>query len=369
MFPRVEKRLVPLATVLAGALTAASASPATADTPYKTRFLLPDGTVLSNECQIQPKGLTLLVVHGFRSWAVEEEYLQQAKAICHRWPEANVFLVDWGPPGKPDAPKGVSQAGSSAKSAGTAAGGGLREKWETFCEYSRWADYAEEAARDIAQWMVEKGISPSDTVVVAHSLGAHVAAFASNEAASKKLLGEPFRAILVSDPAGLLFAGTPPEKRLDKSDAQDVIVVHATEIPGDMSRLGTLDIYIRWPKAVREERDLDWRHCRARDLVTLSFLQPGMSNTDGTPFGGNALGFNFGDGEPRTFEPNGQWHTDLASIERRRVPPSVLVHHHAEAPGEGPALRQRTFKRSTTSRGAAATHPGMSPQRRQVSMP
>jgi hypothetical protein len=93
---------------------------------------------------------------------------------------------------------------------------------------------------------------------------------------------------LAADPAGPSFTGTPAEERLDKTDAEEVIVVHTTDFLGDKRAIGTLDIYVSWQQAGAP--DLITRHNFARELVTRSFVNPDMVTNEGLPFAANAIG-------------------------------------------------------------------------------
>lgn len=292
MFRNVEKHRLVFTTALAGLLIPGLAFSAIEAEPWTTRFLSADGEVLADDCPIDPQAPTYLVVHGFQGSGTDAEYLEQAAAIRKRFPKANVVIVHWRPPPRPKPAKGWLR--------------GLVPPLPipSFREYSLWAKQTEHAGRDIAEWLKRRGIAPSRTVIVGHSLGGQVAAFASNQCAKKELCGQPVGAILASDPAGPLFQEQPPQKRLDGTDAREVIVVHTTELLGDENEIGTVDIYVSWPKSKQEESDniiiIIWQHQQAKKLVTESFLRREMSNDDGTPFGANALGFDFGDGKPRT---------------------------------------------------------------------
>ncbi len=324
MFRNVEKHRLVFTTALAGLLIPGLAFSATKAEPWTTRFLSADGEVLADDRAIDPQAPTYLVVHGFQGSGTDAEYLEQAAAIGKRFPKANVVIVHWRPPPRPKPAKGRWPALVPIPP--------IFRIWE----YSPWAKQAEHAGQDIAKWLKDRKIAPSRTVIVGHSLGGQVAAFASNECAKKKLCGQPVRGILASDPAGPLFQGLPPEKRLDGTDARKVIVVHTTALLGDENAIGTVDIYVPWPESKQEELDEITTaiklHNWAKKLVTESFLRPEMSNDDGTPFGANALGSHFGDGKPRTFRPGKEprdgsrdgenQKTDLASIEppRSRMP-------------------------------------------------
>jgi hypothetical protein len=134
--------------------------------------------------------------------------------------------------------------------------------------------------------MQDRDVQPSQTVISGHSLGAQIAAFASNEAARPDCFGESLHAILAADPAGPMFELATEAERLDPTDAKEVMVVHTTKMFGDENAVGTLDIYVDWTEA---DNDPIVQHSRARELVTQSFRQPTMCNEDGTPFGINAV--------------------------------------------------------------------------------
>jgi hypothetical protein len=191
----------------------------------------------------------------------------------------------------------------------------VREVKAVDSHYDRSVEAAAQVGKEIARWMKEKGIAPSRTVISGHSLGAQIAAFASNTCALPEFCNEPVSIILAADPAGPKFANRPPEARLSQDDAGRVIVVHATGILGDQNPIGTVDIYVSWPAS--SQSDPIWQHSEARELITSSFLQPKMSNTDGTPFGANALGFDFSDGKRREYQPGAASAADLAAIVRR----------------------------------------------------
>lgn len=100
------------------------------------------------------------------------------------------------------------------------------------------------------------------------------------------------------DPAGPLFRGQPPEKRIDRDDAEEVIVIHTDPVFGDISPVGTADIDVVWPDS--DQTDPAKRHGYAKLLVTYSSLYP-MQNTDSSPFGADAIGFHFPDDMRRSF--------------------------------------------------------------------
>jgi hypothetical protein len=145
-----------------------------------------------------------------------------------------------------------------------------------YSDYDRAVEVAKQVGERIVEWMQQKGVPPSRTVISGHSLGAHIAAFASNACARPEFFEQPIAVILAADPAGPQFESKPPEDRLSEDDAERVIVVHATELWGDENQIGTLDIYILWPES--DVPDYVWQHSQARELVTESFLESVSSN-------------------------------------------------------------------------------------------
>jgi hypothetical protein len=82
------------------------------------------------------------------------------------------------------------------------------------------------------------------------------------------MCGEPVHAIIGADPAGPGFEQRPPAQRLDPTDARHVVVMHTTESLGDENAVGTSDIYLNWPEAMR--RNDVALHSLARELVTVA---------------------------------------------------------------------------------------------------
>ncbi|XP_012058730.1 PREDICTED: pancreatic lipase-related protein 2-like [Atta cephalotes] len=81
-------------------------------------------------------------------------------------------------------------------------------------------------------------LDPNKTVIIGHSLGAHIASLSARFAASK------IAEVIVLDPAALLFESNGPGERVDKSDAILVQVIHTcTKFVGIKSAIGTSDFY------------------------------------------------------------------------------------------------------------------------------
>ncbi|RPH76974.1 MAG: alpha/beta fold hydrolase [Planctomycetaceae bacterium] len=244
-----------------------------ADAPRNSRFLSADGIPLSDDCYLDPAVPTFFVVHGFHDSGDSLPSLQQATAIQRFLPEANVIIVDWRPPQPAHKPGQAQQASSPSV---------VLAIWGFYQEYLDAVASAKSIGREVAEWIRQKGILPHQTVICGHSLGAQIAAFASNECARPEMCGERLHAIIAADPAGPEFELNPPEERLDNSDAQHVIVVHTTELFGDEHLVGTADIYVEWPD--EEQRNDLARHSWARDLVTQALQNNGVPTVDPAAF-------------------------------------------------------------------------------------
>jgi pimeloyl-ACP methyl ester carboxylesterase len=243
------------------------------DPPQVTRFLSPTGQVLPDDYQPKPQFITYFVIHGFQASGQDEPSRRLAWAITWRFPDANVVIVDWR----------ISSPSQNRKPENL-----LGMALDLAAQYQRSVQAAKEVGKDIAGWMTKKGLSPNQTVICGHSLGAQIAAFSSQECIQAEQLGQRVRAILAADPAGPCFSGEFPENRLDQADADEVIVIHATMCLGDSHVIGTVDVYLQWPES--SPPDYLQQHSQARELLTESFLRPRMASSEGIPFGINSLG-------------------------------------------------------------------------------
>ena len=313
MFPRSRNHVVQIAiAIVAVHFPPFAAAEEASRTSLETRFLSSQGELLPADWHASQDSLTFFVVHGFQGCGTDAECLRQAAAITHRFPGANAIIVDWCPPPR-DTPADKPADSLVGQLFGESLIGALA-KWSNIpSEYARWVKHVRNVGRDIGEWMVERKISPRNTVICGHSLGAQVGAFASNETAKKELFGETVRTILASDPAGPLFRTNDPSERLDKTDARTVVVVHTTELFGDEHPIGTADIYVSWPESKEDLPDCIWRHSQARELLTASFLNPEMTNSDGTPFGANAFGLEFAELGTHAFHADSTTPTALAT--------------------------------------------------------
>jgi len=269
MGSHIRPILVGGAMALAWAWMPQAALPATPATPPTTRFLSPDGIPLPDDYRIDPTAWTFFVVPGFQDPGTSAPSLSQADAIRQAYLEANVIVVDWHVP---------AQVEAEGERSGLALLGQICGLYQ---EYRKAAAVSKQVGRRIAEWMKAKGVPPSRTVICGHSLGAQIAAFASNECARSELCDEPVGILVATDPAGPCFELNRPGERLDKTDADRVIVVHTTEVFGDENPIGTWDIYVEWPES--EQPDYVWQHSQARELVTASFVESYVIDVDGSP--------------------------------------------------------------------------------------
>ena len=266
MFARNARLFATSAAALAGLLMPAVALSTSPNAAVTVEFRSADGVLLADDYEVDPQAPTFFVVHGFKDQGTSAASLRQAEAI-RRWaPGANVIVVDWRVPLAPRSASCLFQV-SWLKGVDTIG----RELMGVDADYGRAVEAANEVGQKIADWMKQQGIAPSRTVISGHSLGAQIAAFAGNACVRPERFGEPIAVILAADPAGPRFERKPPEGRLSKNDAGQVVVVHATEMLGDENPIGKLDIYIRWPQSATP--DYTRQHSQARELVTECFLQ------------------------------------------------------------------------------------------------
>ncbi|KAG7484357.1 hypothetical protein MATL_G00048290 [Megalops atlanticus] len=95
-----------------------------------------------------------------------------------------------------------------------------------------------EKITDFIQKMQENGASLSSIHMIGVSLGAHISGFVGTR------FGGKIGRITALDPAGPQFTGTPPEDRLDPTDAQFIDVLHTDmDALGFRAPLGHIDFY------------------------------------------------------------------------------------------------------------------------------
>ncbi|XP_068457538.1 lipase member H [Clinocottus analis] len=167
-------------------------------------------TDLSAHPQFNWSRPTTFVIHGYRPngsppiWVVELTKLLLARA------DMNVIVVDWN--------RGAANV-----------------------NYLKTVENTHKAGDNLTAFikvMQEHGASLSSIHMIGVSLGAHVSGFVG--ANLNGLIGR----ITALDPAGPQFTGTPPEDRLDPTDAQFVDVLHTDmDALGFREPLGHIDFY------------------------------------------------------------------------------------------------------------------------------
>ncbi|KAJ8385823.1 hypothetical protein AAFF_G00181790 [Aldrovandia affinis] len=153
---------------------------------------------------------TTFVIHGYRPTGAPPVWVGHVVNLLAAQGDMNILVVDWN--------RGAANLNYYTAVANT-----------------------RKAAENITAFihnMQEKGAMLSSIHLIGVSLGAHVAGFVG------ALLKGKIGRITALDPAGPLFSGTPPEERLDPTDAQFVDVLH-TDIDafGYRGPLGHIDFY------------------------------------------------------------------------------------------------------------------------------
>ncbi|KAM3869201.1 lipase member H-like [Diretmus argenteus] len=153
---------------------------------------------------------TTFVIHGYRPTGSPPVWLQNITELLLARKDMNVIVVDWN--------RGAANL-----------------------NYFKAVDNTRKAGDNLTAFiekMQEHGASLSSIHLIGISLGAHISGFIG-----AKLDGKIGR-ITALDPAGPKFTDTPPEDRLDPTDAQFVDVLH-TDIDalGFRKPLGHIDFY------------------------------------------------------------------------------------------------------------------------------
>lgn len=160
---------------------------------------------------------TYVITHGYRSNGATDWIIDLAQEIDRENPNSNIILTDWS------------------------------EGADTFNYFSAVRD-TESVGDSLAQWLVTENINPDTTQLIGHSLGAHVSGIAGD--VYEDITGNSIETIVGLDPAGVgyessfFFRGKTPDERLDRTDADRVIVFHTSDIFGYDDPLGSLDLYI-----------------------------------------------------------------------------------------------------------------------------
>ncbi|CAL1546631.1 unnamed protein product [Lymnaea stagnalis] len=158
-----------------------------------------------------PAVKTVVIIHGYLENTNTEWIEQMATAILQKG-DVNVVVVDWS--------RGANNLIYYQSAANTRVVGAVLAL--------------------LLQELVSMGSEPGLVHLIGFSLGAHVAGYAGGQVNG---IGR----ITGLDPAGPSFEGTPPETRLDPTDAIFVDVIHTDGAPGigmgTLEPMGTVDFY------------------------------------------------------------------------------------------------------------------------------
>ncbi|KAK0167249.1 hypothetical protein PV327_004674 [Microctonus hyperodae] len=186
---------------------------------------------------------TVMYIHG---WMGQQntESAQMIRDAYLKFMDCNVILVDWSTTAQQDyftAAKSISEIGKRIA--------------------------------EMIKWLVRKNrIDIADLHIIGFSLGAHVAGFTGKALAPLKV-----RRITGLDPAGPGFELNPPHKRLDKSDAKFVDVIHSdTTWLGIDLPIGHVDFYPDWGHKQKDcgPIDIPCSHMRANEFYAKSITNP-----------------------------------------------------------------------------------------------
>ncbi|XP_029303176.1 lipase member H [Cottoperca gobio] len=167
-------------------------------------------TNLSTHPQLNLSRPTTFVIHGYRPTGSPPAWVHELTELLLAREDINVIVVDWN--------HGAANA-----------------------NYFKAVESTHKAADNLTAFikiMQEHGASLSSIYMIGVSLGAHISGFVGAN------LNGSIGRITALDPAGPQFTGTPPEDRLDSTDAQFVDVLHTDiDFLGFREPLGHIDFY------------------------------------------------------------------------------------------------------------------------------
>ena len=193
------------------------------------RFYNTKGEILSQSyASFNPSAKTILFISDFSPTPNDSEIIKQY-GIKNKG--ANIFRIDWS---KSDWKKWTVETGKS------------------FSTYSEAEKEIKTVGDSIADYLIKKGLDPSNIELVGHGLGAHVAGIAANKIAAHYgktygAYGKKIDLIVGLDASGL-DKKIPLQDRLDKSDATRVVGIHTNPDTygfGDPNPYGHLDVYVK----------------------------------------------------------------------------------------------------------------------------
>ncbi|KAL3288200.1 hypothetical protein HHI36_002650 [Cryptolaemus montrouzieri] len=154
------------------------------------------------------------IIHGWQSEHNASWCFDLTKAILDKYPESQVILVGWERP----ASENIAFSAFNTESVGYLVG------------------------ILINRLVTDYNIPKSNFILIGHSLGGQIAGWAGKK--FQAIRGEKLPRIVALDPAGPLFTFRPDSRRLNKDDADVVMVIHTNGgIMGFRDRCGTIDFF------------------------------------------------------------------------------------------------------------------------------
>ena len=147
---------------------------------------------------------TYVITHGYLSSSSEDWIDNLAQEIDRRDPDSNIIITDW------------SGAANTVN-------------------YFSAVEDTEDVGDRLANWLNEQGVNPDNTLLVGHSLGAHVSGIAGD--VYSDITGSSIETIVGLDAAGpvyedvLFYSGKPTSERLDSSDGDIALLLFIPAIP------------------------------------------------------------------------------------------------------------------------------------------
>ena len=208
---------------------------------------------------------TYVITHGYLSSSSENWIDNLAQAIDRRDPDSNIIITDWS------------------------------ETADTVNYFSAVED-TEDIGNQLAIWLNEQGVNPDTTLLVGHSLGAHVSGIAGD--VYSDITGSSIETIVGLDPAGplyekvLFYSGKSPSERLDPTDGDRVVAFHTSDTFGYDDPLGLLDFYVNSDGLLQPgETNALGNHRYAHDLYTDLVLGNGYSQGNDKILGDGILDY------------------------------------------------------------------------------
>ncbi|MEM7553176.1 MAG: hypothetical protein AAF378_03595 [Cyanobacteria bacterium P01_A01_bin.84] len=202
---------------------------------------------------------TYIITHGWRSMGVSESnWTNLASSIKNYNQNANIIFADW------------SNIASNLN-------------------YRQAAEDTETVGNAIAQFLYNKGVNPTQTTAIGHSLGAHVSGNIGEK--FDQLTAQSLHMIIGLDPAGPDFEDIYNSKtslRLDETDADRVVAFHSTATLGYDNSLGDVDFYLNdWNDFNRHQpgqKDFIADHAYPIEVLTDLYQGNHYNQPDGTVF-------------------------------------------------------------------------------------